>query len=76
MNILREHCPRLQSAGAADCNISTILKEILGAALALQGMMRNPAVKLATTVAHLRNTQLLLYDSSLERALGLGSRRC
>jgi DNA helicase II / ATP-dependent DNA helicase PcrA len=73
MNILREHCPRLQRAGAAGCNVSTVLKEVRGATLALQGMIRNPAATLGTVFAHLRDTQLLTLDPRMERALGLGA---
>lgn len=73
MNILREHCPRLQRAGAARGSISTVLKEVRGATLALQGMIRDPAATLGTVVAHLRETQLLTLDPRMERALGLGA---
>lgn len=71
MNILREHCPRLQRAGAAGGSVSTVLKEVRGATLALHGMMRNPDANLGTVVAHLRDTQLLTLDPRMERALGL-----
>jgi len=73
MNILREHCPRLQPAGAAGGNVPTVLKEVRGATIALQGMIRDPAATLATVVAHLRDTQLLTIDPRMERALGLGA---
>jgi DNA helicase-2/ATP-dependent DNA helicase PcrA len=71
MNILREHCPRLQRAGTVGGSVSTVLKEVRGATLALQGMMRDPAATLGTVVAHLRDTQLLTLDPRMERALGL-----
>lgn len=71
MNILREHCPRLQRAGAASGSVSTVLKEVRGATLALQGMIRDPAATLGNVVAHLRDTQLLALDPRMERVLGL-----
>jgi DNA helicase-2/ATP-dependent DNA helicase PcrA len=74
MNILREHCPRLQRAGAAGGNVSTVLKEVRSATLAMQGMIRDPAATLGTVVALLRDTQLLTLDPRMERALGLGAR--
>lgn len=73
MNILREHCPRLQRAGAVGGTVSTVLKEVRGATLALQGMIQDPAATLGTVVAHLRNAQLLTLDPRMERALGLGA---
>lgn len=73
MNILREHCPRLQRAGAVGGSISTVLKEVRGATLALRGLIQNPAVTLETVVEHLRDTKLLALDPRMERALGLGA---
>lgn len=73
MNILREHCPRLQRAGAVGGSVSIVLKEVRGATLALQEMIRDPAATLGTIVAHLRDTQLLALDPRMERALGLGA---
>jgi DNA helicase II / ATP-dependent DNA helicase PcrA len=71
MNILREHCPRLQSTGAAGGNVSTVLKEVRSAMLALKEMIRNPTATLETVVAHLRDMQLLTLDPRMERAIGL-----
>jgi len=73
MNILREHCPRLQRAGAIGGSVSTVLKEVRGATLALHTMIQDPAATLGTVVAHLRDTQLLTLDPRMERALGLGA---
>lgn len=71
MNILREHCPRLQRSNAIGASVSQVLKEVRSATLALQGMIRDPAATLGTVVAHLRDTQLLALDPRMERALGL-----
>jgi DNA helicase-2/ATP-dependent DNA helicase PcrA len=71
MNILREHCPRLQRPSALGGSVSQVLKEVRGATLALQGMIRDPAATLGAVVAHLRDTQLLTLDPRMERALGL-----
>lgn len=71
MNILREHCPRLQRSSALGGSVSQVLKEVRGATLTLQGMIQDPAATLGTVVAHLRDTQLLALDPRMERALGL-----
>ncbi len=70
MNILREHCPRLQRGGAAGGRVSTVLKEVRDATLALQKMVRDPVANLGSVVAHLRDTKLLTLDPRMERALG------
>jgi len=71
MNILREHCPRLQKASAAGGGVATVLKNVRGATLALQSMMSDPAATLGGVIAHLRDTQLLALDKRMERALAL-----
>jgi DNA helicase-2/ATP-dependent DNA helicase PcrA len=71
MNILREHCPRLQRADGAGGSVAAVLKEVRGATLALQDMMSDPAATLGGVVAHLRDARLLALDKRMERALAL-----
>jgi len=71
MNILREHCPRLQKTSGAGGSVAAVLKEVRGATLALQSMMSDPAATLGGVIALLRDTQLLALDQRMERALAL-----